>query len=325
MIMAQSLFMALKRQHPESYLAVLAPPATLPLIKRMPEVDSGIVANFKHKKIDFAERWRVAKELRKQHFDQAIILPGSIKSALAPWLAGISRRTGFLGESRYGLINDVRPLDKVKLPLTVNRFVYLGSIESEAFDTTSYRYPELKICPSDVAIARDKLNLNNSMPVIALCPGAEYGPAKQWPAKHFAALIDQLVDIGMQCWLFGSNKDTEITANILDLLNSDKKHCIGLAGKTSLTQAIDLMSAAKAVISNDSGLMHVAAALKRPVVALYGSSSHKFTPPLSNQATIINLELECSPCFKRQCPLGHLRCLNELTPQMVRNALQTML
>ena len=188
MIMAQSLFMALKRQHPESYLAVLAPPATLPLIERMPEVDSGIPANFKHKKIDFPERWRVAKELRRQNFDLAIVLPGSIKASLAPWLAGISRRTGFRGENRYGLINDMRSLDKAKLPLTVNRFVYLGTSIAEEFDNDNYRFPELVIRKTDVQATRSALGLNDNKPIIALCPGAEYGPAKQWPSSTFCGL-----------------------------------------------------------------------------------------------------------------------------------------
>ena len=325
MIMAQSLFMTLKRHHAESYLTVLAPPATLPVLNRMPEVDLGIRAEFTHGKIDFAERWRVARQLRALNFDQAIILPGSIKSALAPWLAKIPQRTGFRGESRYVLLNDIRPLDKQKLPLTVNRFVFLGSVKGDTFDINDYQYPELRINHDDVIATRNKLGLLSEKPIVALCPGAEYGPAKQWPAHHCATLVDQLIKDGMQCWLFGSHKDTEITRQIRNQLTTHSQDCIDLAAKTSLTEAIDLMSAASAVVSNDSGLMHVAAALKKPLVALYGSSSHRFTPPLCDTATVLNLELECSPCFKRTCPLGHLRCLNELTPKMVHDTLKRTL
>jgi heptosyltransferase-2 len=150
-------------------------------------------------------------------------------------------------------------------------------------------------------------------------PGAEFGPAKRWPARHFASLARQLAARGFQVWLLGSKKDAPVTAEIQELSG---QACVDLAGRTTLDQAIDLMSFATRVVSNDSGLMHVAAALERPMVALFGSSSPDFTPPLSSQARVIYLKLSCSPCFKRDCPLGHTNCLVQIAPENVLTSLQ---
>jgi heptosyltransferase-2 len=158
--------------------------------------------------------------------------------------------------------------------------------------------------------------------VAAFAPGAEYGPAKRWPAAHFAELGRILLDRGYQVWLFGSAKDTEITREI-SLSLGGGPHCIDLAGRTTLDEAIDLLSLAAQVVTNDSGLMHVAAALDRPMAALFGSSSPAFTPPLSKHARVITLKLSCSPCFERTCPLGHTNCLVQLEPARVIEALES--
>ena len=155
-------------------------------------------------------------------------------------------------------------------------------------------------------------------PVLALCPGAEYGPAKRWPAAYFAEVAKDRLDQGWDVWLFGSHKDQAVAAEIQQLLGG---RCIDLSGRTQLGEAIDLMSLAAVVVSNDSGLMHVAAALGRNLVALYGSSDPGFTPPLNDNARILRLGLSCSPCFQRECPLGHLKCLRDLDPSQVLQAM----
>ncbi len=316
MIMAQSLFMALRSAHPGMFLGVLAPGWTAPLLARMPEVDLAIGADFRHGRFGLTERLRQARDLRRHRFDRAVILPRSLKSALAPWLARIPVRTGYLGEQRYGLVNDIRPLDKRRLPLTVQRFVWLASTRGENA-SGSYAPPRLSVDPQRRAAALAELGLGQpASPVLALCPGAEYGPAKRWPARHFAELARRATEHGFAVWLFGSERDRPITAEIREQTGA----AVDLAGRTNLGQAIDLMSLAAVVVSNDSGLMHVGAALGRPLVALYGSSSPGFTPPLDPAATVLSLDLECSPCFKRQCPLGHTRCLEELDPERVFEA-----
>lgn len=320
MVMAQSLFMDLHARHPKSFIAVAAPPWTAPLLARMPEVDLTIPANFSHGKMGLGARLDLARQLREYHFDRAIVLPGSIKSALAPWLARIPQRTGYRGEMRYRLINDIRPLDKQRLPLTVQRFVFLAgeARQQSTNDPPTWQSPRLVVDDESVSRSLDELGLKRpTTPLLALCPGAEFGPAKRWPSRHFAHLADLAHAAGFAVWLFGSDKDSDITRQIVE---ASDDACIDLAGHTNLGQAIELLSLADVVVSNDSGLMHVSAALKRPLVALYGSSSPGFTPPLSNDATILTLDLDCSPCFKRECPLGHFRCLEDLDPARVFKA-----
>ncbi|QLG88494.1 lipopolysaccharide heptosyltransferase II [Chitinibacter bivalviorum] len=318
-IMAQPMYARLKQRHPQAQIDVLAPAWTRPLHARMAEIGEAIDAPFGHGELKLRERWKLARELKARGYDQVIVLPNSIKSALVPMLAGIPTRTGWVGEMRYGLLNDIRTLDPIKLPKMVQRFYVLAD-EKDAPRTTPIPNPELTINASDRDAALRKLGLTTDKPIIAICPGAEYGPAKRWPAVHAAALATQLIADGAQVWLFGSGKDSEICDEIVQLA----PHVINLAGKTSLAEAIDLLSLAHVAVCNDSGLMHVAAALGRPLVAVFGSSSPGFTPPLTLKAKIVTLDLECSPCFERVCPLGHMDCLNKLTPDRVMKALKEL-
>jgi heptosyltransferase-2 len=321
MMMAQSLFILLKRLNPGCRIDVLAPAWSLPLLAHMPEISDSIVSPFQHGEAGLRQRYLIGKSLRDRHYDQAIILPNSLKSALVPFWARIPIRTGFRGEMRYGLVNDARKLDCVSLPKTVMRFASLAFPDNQPLPDVPK--PRLKTDTQEVQCSFEALNLSLSdSPVLALCPGAEYGPAKQWPAKHFARLAIERLDQGWQVLLLGSDKDAEICNRIN---TATENRCNNLAGKTELGQVIDLMSQASAIVSNDSGLMHIAAALDVPLVAIYGSSDPGFTPPLSDKAKILSLSLPCSPCFKRQCPLGHLDCLNKLAPEMANKAITSLL
>ncbi len=318
-IMAQPLYARIKARHPDAIIDVLAPAWTRPLHARMAEINELIDAPFTHGQLKLRERWRLAREIKARGYDQAIVLPNSLKSALVPLLAGIPLRTGWLGEMRYGLLNDARTLNPIALPQMAQRFYALGADDGVPL-TQAMPFPVLTINPAERAATVQKLGLSTDTPIVAICPGAEYGPAKRWPAKHVAALANELIDEGKQVWLFGSNKDAEICAEICELA----PQVLDLAGKTSLAEAIDLMSLAANVVCNDSGLMHVAAALQRPLVAVFGSSSPTFTPPLAIKAKIVTLDLECSPCFERVCPLGHMDCLNKLDPERVYTALNKL-
>lgn len=315
-VMAQPLYRRLKDYQPDAHLTVFAPDWTLPLLERMPEVDATLRNPFGHGALKLGQRWRVGRSLRGQ-FDQVIVLPNSFKSALVPWFSGTPLRTGFVGESRFGLINDARTLDPKALPQMVERFAILAETPGKALPRP-LPVPQLTIQPAAQQAALHALGLNTTQPIVAFCPGAEFGPAKRWPARHFAELARRLNAQGYQIWLFGSANDQPETTTITKMAGVP---VTDLAGRTSLAQAIDLLSLASLVITNDSGLMHVAAALQRPLVALYGSSSPEFTPPLNARAEIVSLDLECSPCFERQCPLKHFDCMEKLDSDRVESAI----
>ncbi len=313
MVMAQSLLQTLKQARPQAQVDVLAPGWSLPLLARMPEVRKGIDMPLKHGEIGLGARWRLGRSLRGQ-YDQAIVLPGSLKSALVPFFAGIRQRTAFLGEQRYGLINDIRVLDKDVLPMTVQRFVALGQAATDA-QPPKFAAPRLQVNTQHQQQLVLKLGLNRDQAVVAFMPGAEYGPAKQWPLEHFAALARALTAQGKQVWILGSSKDKAAGEAIAQQTASAAVR--NLCGQTELVDVIDLLALCAAAVSNDSGLMHIAAAVDTPVVALYGSSTPTHTPPLSDQAQVAYLALDCSPCFKRVCPLGHTRCLRDIEPRRV--------
>ncbi|KLT72656.1 ADP-heptose--LPS heptosyltransferase [Neisseria arctica] len=312
-VMTQPLYCRLHELHPGCQIDVFAPKWSMAVFERMPEINRVFENPFGHGAIELKKRWQVGRELGKQGYDQVIVLPGSLKSAIIAAATGIKRRTGYVGESRYFLLNDIRKLDKAALPLMVDRYTALAYDRQNDFNGHSDN-PAFKIAPKSQAEALSKYSLDNNRPIVAFCPGAEYGPAKRWPAAHFADLAKRYAQQGWQIWLFGSQKDFEIADEINRLSDG---LCQNLCGKTSLAEAIDLLACADTVVCNDSGLMHLAAALGCKVAAIYGSSSPDHTPPLSPQAKIISLNLECSPCFKRECPLGHTDCLNKLSPQLV--------
>lgn len=317
MVMAQTLFIRLKEQYPEAQIDVLAPDWSRPILERMPEVSQSISMPIGHGQLALKLRKKIADQLKLNHYDIAYVLPNSLKSALIPWLAKIPKRVGWRGEMRFVLLNDVRVLDKQRYPLMIERFMALAL---PRLATLSQPYPRPKLVVSDekVELARQKFNLSIIQPVLSLCPGAEFGAAKRWPDAYYAEIAKKWIAQGWQVWLFGSKNDYAVCDQINQVTGNV---CSNLAGKTSLAEAIDLLSCSRAVVSNDSGLMHIAAALNKPLVAIYGSSDPRFTPPLSDNVQIVKLGLSCSPCFKRECPLIHMNCLNQLLPERVAQAL----
>ncbi|HCP54011.1 MULTISPECIES: lipopolysaccharide heptosyltransferase II [Pseudomonas] len=323
MVMAQTLFQCLKQRYPESEIDVLAPDWSRPILERMPEVRKALSFPLGHGVLELKTRRKIGKSLAGQ-YDQAILLPNSLKSALVPFFAGIPVRTGWKGEMRYGLLNDVRILDKERYPLMIERFMALA-YKPGAELVKPYPQPLLQIDPASRESALGKFGLMLDRPVLALCPGAEFGEAKRWPSEHYAKVAELKIRAGWQVWLFGSKNDHAVGEEIrARLIPGLREEAMNLAGETSLAEAIDLMSCAAAVVSNDSGLMHVAAALNRPLVAVYGSTSPQFTPPLADQVEVVRLGIECSPCFDRTCRFGHYNCLRELKPRPVVEALERL-
>jgi heptosyltransferase-2 len=312
-MLMQPMLARLKQRHSGCRIDVFAPPWTAGLLHALPEVDSVISNPFAHGALQLKQRYQLGRKLRAAQYDQAIVLPNSLKSALVTFFAGIPLRTGFIGESRYGLLNDARKLDKAVLPLMVERFAYLAEAKNGEIPRPLHD-PKLHISEAQRDATLQKLALNLTQPVVVFCPGAEYGPAKRWPENYYAELATRFQKLGYAVWLVGSNKDQPVAEKINELSGGV---CLNLCGKTDLADALALLSCASVVVSNDSGLMHLAAAQDKPLLALFGSSSPQFTPPLSAKARVIKIEIACSPCFKRECPLGHFNCMMELTPELV--------
>jgi heptosyltransferase-2 len=312
MVMAQSLFKLLARRGAEVH--VIAPPWSLPILHRMPEVARAVELPVGHGEVGLGRRWRTGRALASERYARAIVLPRSLKAALVPFFASIPRRTGFLGEHRYGLINDVRPFDTRTLDQTVKRFVALGAEPGEALPPIE---PPRLSAERDAAVFT-RLGLDRGSDVVAMMPGAEYGSAKQWPAERFAELAARLARGGQRVWVLGSARERALGERIAAADAGGRVR--NLCGATRLDEVIDLLAAAPIAVTNDSGLMHAAAAAGCHVVAIFGSSSPSFTPPLTERKTVIYLGLDCSPCFARTCPLGHLRCLLEISVDRVYDA-----
>ena len=221
---------------------------------------------------------------------------------------------GWLGEARYGLLNDRRRLDVGRYPRMIDRFMALALPEGVPLPEAAPS-PELRVDEDNRRSAIERLGLDpaGSGPVVVLCPGAEYGEAKRWPATRFAAVAKDRLRQGFAVWLLGSGGDRTVAGEIARAAPGVSD----LTGRTSLLDAVDLLSLAEAVVTNDSGLMHIACALGRRVIAVFGSTSPEFTPPLNPLATVIENQLDCRPCFQRQCPLEHLNCLRGITPERV--------
>jgi heptosyltransferase-2 len=296
-LMAQPLLSRLHEKIPDLEIDVLAPQWVAPVARRMPEVHEVIAAPFRHGGLQLRERWRAGRALRGRGYQQAIVLPNTWKSALPPFFADIPLRSGYVGESRYGLLNLTyrKSGDPMRL--------HYARLSEPPGAQVRQPLPEPRLAASREQVETTRRTFHLEDRYAVLCPGAEYGPAKRWP--YFRELGERLP---LQAVILGSGNDAEAARGIPGR---------NLVGETTLEQAIDLIAGADFVVSNDSGLMHVAAALGRPQVALFGSSSPEHTPPLSAAARVLWLRIECSPCFQRQCPLGHFRCMREMTVDLV--------
>jgi heptosyltransferase-2 len=328
MMMSQSLYRTLKAEHPTAEIDVMAPAWCRPLLARMPEVNQALSMPLGHGAL--GERRRLGRALRANGYDRAYILPNSFKSALVPFFAQVPQRTGWRGEMRYGLLNDIRVLDKAAFPLMVQRYVALAYDKQRIHRAEDLPqpllWPQLQVSDEEIAETTAAFNLTDHRPIIGFCPGAEFGPAKRWPHYHYAQLAQMLIDQGYQIALFGSAKDHEAGEQIRAALDDDARgFCMNLAGETQLEQAVILLASCQAVVSNDSGLMHVAAALNKPLIALYGPSSPDFTPPLSDKAKVIRLISGYHKIRKGDADQGYHQSLIDIQPQQVLDALTPLL
>jgi len=319
LVMAQSLFMTLCHQYDNPQIDVLAPAWSAPILDVMPEVHQSIEMPIGHGELQLKVRKQLAAKLKAKVYDWAIVLPNSFKSALIPWLAHIPKRTGWRGEFRYGLLNDLRTLDAGVFTRTVQRYVGLAFSKGTKPDDFICPNPKLVLTDERIKSVMLEFGINTQKPILALCPGAEFGPAKKWPVRYFQEIAAFHIKRGGLVCLFGSGNDRAVCNNIVESFSVQEVK--NFAGKTSLQQVVALLSQVDQVVTNDSGLMHIAAALGRPVVAVYGGTSEYFTPPLSSLSRIICSDTDCRPCQKRTCPYGHYHCLEEVKPKQVTEAL----
>lgn len=312
MVMAQSLIIKLRQRYPHALIDVMAPTGLMPLLGFMSQINDSIGVNLQHGRLQLAYRFNIAKKLRKRLYQYAYILPNSYKSALIPWLAAIPQRIGRRGEARFGIINKIIE-SKNNSPLpTVKQ--YVGLIDPALICPQ----PLLKVTAAQQENILEQFHLKNSNNILALAIGAEYGSSKRWPVHHFTELTHHWIDKGNIVWLFGTKDDKGNADIIHKTLNpTQRQQCVNLCAKTRLDQAIILLSCVNTVVSNDSGLMHIAAALNKKVIGIFGATSNKDTPPLHPEAISLSLNLPCSPCNARICPLGHHNCLELLHPSQV--------
>ena len=323
-VMAQTLYKRIKKELPSSQIDVMSPHWSLALLERMPEVCKKIVSPFSHGETKLFERYRLGQGLKKENYDRAIILTNSLKSSLIPYFARIGVRTGWLGEFRYGLINDIRSSKKLKKSLMVEKFAAL-SLYEENYSIENLTFPELEINFANQRNFLEEFSIDYSKNTMAICPGAEFGPSKRWPAEYYAEIAKFYVNEGWNVLCIGSKNDEDIGIEIGSLNNlRSNESFINLIGKTSLQDAIDILAFTEKVVTNDSGLMHIAAAVKTPLVALYGPSSPEYTPPLISKKKILRKTQGYEKVRYGSNEKGYHQSLLDIKPEEVLDALEAL-
>jgi heptosyltransferase-2 len=324
-IMSQSLLIAIKKQVPEANIDILASSWSHPLLQLMPEVNSTIEFNVKHGELALGYRRNIAKILREKNYEKCYILPNSFKSALVPWIAKIPDRIGWRGEFRYGLLTDCRLLNKSQIPLMANRYAALAYPIEKSLQIQADS-PRISLDKQQITSLLATFNLEYQVPTLAICPGAAFGSAKQWPAEYHARVIEYALQQSWQVIILGSKQDIAISEMIKNNLAAKYLNKVNdLTGKTSLMQVIASIALADTIISNDSGLMHLAASLNKSQIAIYGSTSVLHAPPMNSLAESLHIEIDCRPCNKRVCPLKHHRCMRQIHPSMVIKKLKKII
>ncbi len=315
LVLSQILYVLLKRRRPDFSIDVVAPSWAAALLARMPQVARHIALDVRRGQLGLWRRWAAARRLDAE-YRRAIVIPRSAKAAALPWVAGIRKRVGFGPGTRAGLINDPRP----RPPDARTRMARLAS--RQIIDPAFLPRPKLAINPEEAASVPREWKIDPGEPMVGLMPGAAYGPAKEWGAKSFARLAAMLAARGRRVCVIGAPGDRPLGETIV---RAAPRHAINLCGETSLEQAILLISRLTVAVCNDSGLMHVAAAVDTPVVGIYGPTSPDTHPPLTDARRILSVEVPCSPCHRRACPYQSHACMARITPERALEAAMALL
>jgi heptosyltransferase II len=328
-VMAEPFIARLRHEHPAAFIAAMSLKHISPVLRAMPHVDEVIELPFAHGKLQWNERRALAQQLAARHFSVAYILPNSFKAALVPWLAGIPRRVGYTGESRLGLLTERLPNPKEKRPLMTTYYASLGGPVDEH---SPFAQPCLRAEPARRLTACAMHGIHLELPYIVLAPGAEYGPAKLWPIAHFRQLAEMAATQQFATLVMGGPKD----AGLGEEISAGLPLTHNLCGETTLDDAIAILSGAEGAVCNDSGLMHIAAALRVATVGIYGSTSPHHTPPAAHRSATLwigpqgaydQAGIACSPCFERLCRYEgdeHMRCLKHIKPKLAWDTLRQL-
>ena len=303
-VMSQTLLKKIKSNNPKTSIDILVNSSLKNLVERMPEINKVIILDCSHRELGLFKRLRLAKEIKKSSYDRSIVLSRSLKSSLIPYFAKIPIRTGELGELRYLLINDLKEFSKESRRKTASRYISMYSDNNEKLSENYY--PSLDSNSENIKNLSEKYDLKKDKKVIIFAPGAAFGPSKMWPVNKFRELGKKLNN-DFKILILGSNNEKSIGNDIVT-----NKNMVNLCGKTSIADAVDLMHISKFCVSNDSGLMHLAAATNTKSISIYGSTSPDFTPPLTKNKDIHYKGMSCSPCFEKKCKYGHYNCLVDI-------------
>ena len=320
-VMAQSLYKIIKGSNSENKIDVLAPQWSLGILNRMDEVENLICSPFGHGEVRIKDRIKFGRSLREKSYTQAIILTNSLKSSFVPFFSNIPRRTGWLGEMRFGFINDIRRVNKDKNKLMIEKFACLSG---DALDKQDYKIPlpSLRVDSLNLLKLSENFGFDEHNKTLTICPGAEFGPSKRWPANYFAEVIRDYLSKNWQVFILGSKNDIVISKTIEDQVpKNDRELLFNFTGLTKIEEAIDLLSVSDLVLTNDSGLMHIAAAVDVKLLALYGPTSPKFTPPLSKKAKIIQKIEGLEKTRKGRLEEGYHPSLSMIHPSEVLESL----
>ena len=303
-VMSQTLLKKIKSNNPKTSIDILVNSSLKNLVERMPEINKVIILDCSHRELGLFKRLRLAKEIKKSSYDRSIVLSRSLKSSLIPYFAKIPIRTGELGELRYLFINDLKEFSKESRRKTASRYISMYSDNNE--ELSENYYPSLDSNSENIKNLSEKYDLKKDKKVIIFAPGAAFGPSKMWPVNKFRELGKKLNN-DFKILILGSNNEKSIGNDIVT-----NKNMVNLCGKTSIADAVDLMHISKFCVSNDSGLMHLAAATNTKSISIYGSTSPDFTPPLTKNKDIHYKGMSCSPCFEKKCKYGHYNCLVDI-------------
>ena len=306
LVMSAVLIKALKNNQNNS-IDILVNSNLLSLANLIPGIRKVIISETEHGKLSLIYRIKKGLSLRSEQYDECYILTNSFKSAIIPLIARIKKRISYLGEHRYGLVNIIKQPIERNLGM-VNR--YLNLIDQKYSDKANPVFNIKTI--KELVINKFKFEGK----YIVFCPDAEYGPAKRWPTDKW---LDLATELSQHYKVIIVGLDISISEEFKPL---ESEKIINLIGKTNLVEVMKIIALSEGVISNDSGLMHVSASLDKKIIALYGSSSPTYTPPLisKEKRDIIYKNLDCSPCFKRVCPLGHTKCLNDIKVDEIKES-----